>query len=188
MARYPILLVPNSPTFNGNVTVGGNLTVTGTGLFADGTAASPSISFASEPTMGFYRNTAGALTWALGGGGSTYFRLNGDVTIASNSVFQWSGTSASATATADTILSRDAAAVMSMSGSIRAKTLIGANTSYAQLMHNGTNAIMSVSGGVFGFGVATTSAGKVFSSTDGISGYITAVTAAGATIKLATLT
>ena len=192
MARYPQLLVPNSPTFNGNVAVGGTLTVTGQSLFGDGTAAAPSISFSSETTMGFFRNTAGAITWALGGGGSTYFRLNGDVTVAANSAIQWSGTSASATAAVDTILVRDAANVIAQKNGTTAQTarIYGTttNSKYLQLTHDGTNGILTTSGGLIGFGVQTTSAGKVFSSTDGITGYLTIVDAGGTTRKIAVIT
>jgi hypothetical protein len=55
----------------------------GTGLFADGTAAAPSIAFASDPDTGFYRGGTNILASAVGGavawsiyatGGSTYFQ------------------------------------------------------------------------------------------------------------------
>lgn len=62
-----------------------------------------------------------------------------------------------------------------------------AGTSYLQIQHNGTNGIITTSGGTFGFGVATTSAGMVFGAADGIAGYITIVDAAGNTRKLAYL-
>jgi len=39
----------------------------GTGLFADGTAAAPSISFAAEPSTGWYRASAGTMALSLSG-------------------------------------------------------------------------------------------------------------------------
>ena len=58
----------NNPTFSGDVQIDGDLTVNGdlnasgitisgfTGLFADGTVASPSITFAADQDTGFYRH------------------------------------------------------------------------------------------------------------------------------------
>lgn len=48
-------------------TVNGNLTVTGRVLVADGTAAAPSITFATETNTGFYRNGAQNLGASVGG-------------------------------------------------------------------------------------------------------------------------
>jgi len=50
----------SSPSFT-------NLTVTGTALFANGTAAAPSISFASDPATGFYISGANSISIALAG-------------------------------------------------------------------------------------------------------------------------
>ena len=55
-------------------------TIFGTGLFADGTAAAPSISFAAATNMGFYRvgpndlgvSVGGAYSFIFGGGGTLY--------------------------------------------------------------------------------------------------------------------
>ncbi len=44
----------------GGGTITGNLTITGVGLFADGTVSAPSIAFTTDPTTGFYHTGTGA--------------------------------------------------------------------------------------------------------------------------------
>ena len=64
------------------------------------------------------------------------------------------------------------------------------NSKYLQLTHDGTNGILTTSGGLIGFATHTTSAGKVFSggTVDGITGYLTIVDSGGTTRKLAVIT
>ena len=49
--------------YSGNFTINGNVTVNGTALFADGKAGAPSIAFANETSLGFYRNALGEVTF-----------------------------------------------------------------------------------------------------------------------------
>ena len=51
----------------------------GRGLFADGTAAAPSISFSADPDTGFYRAAANQIRLALGGNGVYTFTSTGNI-------------------------------------------------------------------------------------------------------------
>ena len=63
----------------------GTSTFTGTALFADGTSGAPSIAFASEPTLGFWRSSAGNIALA---GSST---LTGTFVSATGATFNFAG-------------------------------------------------------------------------------------------------
>jgi len=56
----------------------------GTGLFADGTAAAPSISFAADTDTGFYRDTSNLVGFSAGGASSLRFGSAGTIYGASN--------------------------------------------------------------------------------------------------------
>ena len=60
-------LVNGSPWFFGPVTFSGSITFAGTALFANGTAAAPSISFATQTDLGFYKIAATELGLAAAG-------------------------------------------------------------------------------------------------------------------------
>jgi len=64
-----LYLLNGSPNFNSTAGTSTffNLTVTGTALFANGTAAAPSIAFASETGTGLFRQSAGVLGFAISG-------------------------------------------------------------------------------------------------------------------------
>jgi hypothetical protein len=73
-----------------NVLSGGGVAtniIGGTGLFADGTAAAPSISFASDTDTGFYSTGAGETGYAANGASSLLFGSSGRI---------WGGATASA--------------------------------------------------------------------------------------------
>lgn len=69
----------NNPTFTGNATF------TGQGLFADGTLLLPSIAFSSEPSLGFYRPSAGMIT------ATKSFSIVGLFTLPGGQIHQLSG-------------------------------------------------------------------------------------------------
>jgi hypothetical protein len=56
----------------------------GTGLFADGTAAAPSISFAADTDTGFYRDSSNLVGFSAGGASSLRFGSAGTIYGASN--------------------------------------------------------------------------------------------------------
>ena len=51
----------------------------GTGLFADGTAAAPSISFAAQTTTGFFRAASGQIAFSSAGTSSLQFAASGQI-------------------------------------------------------------------------------------------------------------
>lgn len=61
---------------SGDTTINGNLTVTGQGLFADGSTAAPSISFAADTDTGFYRRGNDQIGFVTGG--AERFFIQGD--------------------------------------------------------------------------------------------------------------
>ena len=91
------LQVSGDTTVTGNVSISGNLDVNGdinasgvtisgfTGLFTDGTAADPSISFASDPDTGFFRRSANSIGLTTSGLQRFYVTSAGAVTIANSS-------------------------------------------------------------------------------------------------------
>lgn len=94
------------------------LTVTGQGLFADGTAAAPSIAFTNAPTTGFFR-PAGISVVEWSQIGSARGVLGNGVQLASDTAagFAFSGTVDPA-GTADTMANRDSAGVLGIYNSI----------------------------------------------------------------------
>jgi|GEM_PF-4507494 len=94
---------------------GGSLTLTGTLLLADGTAAAPSLAFASQTDLGFYKAGSTFLGWTVGGTisgllGSNGIYLRGAV---SNITF---GTGD------DLVLTRDAANTLALKNSTNLQT------------------------------------------------------------------
>ena len=62
------------------------------------------------------------------------------------------------------------------------------NSQYLQLTHNGTNDIITTSGGSLGFGTVTTSAGSKNTDLNGVTGYISIVDSGGTARRLAVVT
>jgi len=85
------------------------LTITGSLLAPDGTAAAPSVSFKDDTTMGFYRRAATTLSVVFGSSTPSIEFDPGSVTMQANGRFSWSGTAGDASAAEDTFLSRTAA-------------------------------------------------------------------------------
>jgi hypothetical protein len=103
MPRGPIersLTFAPSPTF------------TGQAKFADGSAAAPSITFASTPSMGFFRFGAGVLGVSTGSGATADFLFNGaGFQLRSGGTLGWASTDTAA-GTIDAFLLRDAANIL----------------------------------------------------------------------------
>lgn len=82
------------------------------GLFADGSASAPSISFATTPTSGAFLKSGGI---AFTNGGTEVFGvLGGTLELSSGSTVSWGATSVGSAA--DTILARGAAGVLTATG------------------------------------------------------------------------
>ena len=84
------LTVTGDATINGDLTVSGNIDASGiaisgfTGLFTDGTAANPSISFAADPDTGFFRRGNNSLALTTSGIQRFYVTNQGSVNIANS--------------------------------------------------------------------------------------------------------
>lgn len=59
---------------SGDTTINGNLTVTGQGLFADGSTAAPSIAFAADTNTGFYRRGTDQIGFVTNGAERFYMQ------------------------------------------------------------------------------------------------------------------
>lgn len=109
--------------------------VPSSGLFANGTAAAPSLAFASEPGLGWYRSAAGNMALADDLYSTTFtgFIIGSSAfaQVASIGGLRWSGTTDAAQAT-DTGLSRSSAGLLSVgngtqgdaSGNLQLNTLL----------------------------------------------------------------
>lgn len=103
----------------GNATIGGNLTVTGQGLFANGTASAPSISFTTQSTFGFYKPSDGLLDLVSGSTSRFRFQAGVGIVLSSGDSIAWS--SGAASATADTFLYRDGANTLAQRNGVNAQ-------------------------------------------------------------------
>jgi len=94
------------------------LTVTGQGLFADGSAASPSISFTSTPNTGIFKLSQ-QMNFSIGGV-QTFDVVNfsGQPLVELPSTGQYAWTSGALPSGADTLMQRDAAALVGIRNSI----------------------------------------------------------------------
>lgn len=63
----------------------------GSAGFADGTSGAPSIAFASEPTLGFYRSSAGNIVATGTLSATASIGAGGNVSAGSNGAFSWAG-------------------------------------------------------------------------------------------------
>ncbi len=121
-------------------------------LVGNGSVAAPSIGISSAPTSGFWKNaTYGALNWGSAGVFGGLFEASG-LYVKSTGILAFLNTDAES-ASADVVLKRDAANVLSMgtaSGSA-AQTfrIYGTNTGnkYLNLTHDGTDAIITANSG-----------------------------------------
>lgn len=101
----------------GSFSLGSGFSPTGPILFPDGTVALPSIAFASEPTLGFYRigpNRIGIATAA----GSAKFEFNGGVAfdlLTNNALLRFGVAN-------DVVLTREAAAILALRDGTIAQT------------------------------------------------------------------
>lgn len=87
-------------------------TFTGQAKFANGAATAPSITFASETSLGFFRAGAGII--GVGSEGDERLRFGAtDLTLPSSRALAWSSSSVSSAA-ADLILTRDAANTLAL--------------------------------------------------------------------------
>jgi hypothetical protein len=112
-------------------------TIFGTGLFADGTAAAPSISFAADTDTGFYRK----------GSGQVQFSSNGNASLVFDNGILWSSA-------LNAYLQLTSAGAVSLSGALNitagGRTLLGTTTDSGALLQIGTNTTTSAGGMVFG--------------------------------------
>jgi hypothetical protein len=94
-----------------NVTLSGTTTFPGTALFANGTAAAPSVSFTSDPDTGFSKvgsSPADNITWASGG--AVKGALAGGVAIINTGAVGWvSGTDPTNGSAFDVLINRGGA-------------------------------------------------------------------------------
>lgn len=91
---------------------GGNI---GTQLFGDGTVTNPSIAFASQAGLGFYRNGTDQIVFADGGVKTILFQNGAGIRMTSTNVFSWAS-GADATAGADSQFGRTGIGVLGTPG------------------------------------------------------------------------
>lgn len=103
----------------------------------DGSASAPSVAFASEPTIGWYRGTAGRWTW-VGGSSTNYFSLAaGQVSLHQGQAFGWTSSNDS-NGTLDTYFTRGGAAgKVTLTGTTPMLQLGGTTSSFPALKRNG---------------------------------------------------
>lgn len=111
----PISTTPVSTAPTGDTTYarldGGNMPFTGQVQLKDGTAASPGISFGSEPTTGFFKQAAAVIGGVISG--TCRWLLNATGTLlGSGGGFGWSSNTDPSAASGDLFLSRAAAGVL----------------------------------------------------------------------------
>ncbi len=99
----PAIQVPATPGVPVAITPGAANRV----LAVDGSASQAAITFASQPTLGFFRNAPNELTLTVNG--NPQFDWSGQFTIAADGALRFSNTAGNATATADLQFTRVAA-------------------------------------------------------------------------------
>jgi hypothetical protein len=122
----------------------------GTGLFSDGTAPAPAMSFASDPDTGLYRGTTNTPVMSSGGTASMAWVVE-NVKIRSDGAYQWSS-STNILGAADLALSRGGAGILTLSNAVG---------SFNRLQFGGTTSAFGAiraSGGQLDFVVADASA------------------------------
>lgn len=110
-------------------------TFTGPVLLPDGTAAAPSLAFASEPGTGLYRASPNDIAYAAGSQARAFFTDNtngSEIRLQSDGFLTWSSDIANATAGAQTFLSSEAAAVLQVGQDVN-----GAPTHQTLKAHDG---------------------------------------------------
>lgn len=88
----------------------------GTGLFADGTVAAPSMAFASQTGLGFYRKTTDTIIFADGGVNAVLFQDGVGIRFRSANGIQWSAGGDASTA-GETLITHPAAGNVLFTGS-----------------------------------------------------------------------
>lgn len=94
------------------------LTVTGQGLFADGSAAAPSISFINTPTSGIFRNSGSGLATLAASGTEVAAWQPGEFRLGSNGIFSWTSAINNPNGTIDSSVMRDAAGLLGVRNSL----------------------------------------------------------------------
>jgi hypothetical protein len=109
-------------------------------LAVDGTAAAPSISFASQPGLGMYRKAGDQLGFVVPAYSTTaaIFGLTSSVNIGSAAAFGWSS-AADAFSGLDTSFTRSAAGTVALTGTTPMIQLGGTTSSFPALKRNGAN-------------------------------------------------
>lgn len=118
-----------------SVAANGDVTWTGHGLFADGTAAAPSIASATNPNLGLYFSNPAGNAWFFTAASVARFGMTGtSVSVGSDVTFNWaSGTSAAGTL--DLTLARDGANVLAQRSGTNPQTYNIYNT-FTDATHN----------------------------------------------------
>lgn len=133
--------------------VNGNLQYRGSIAVGDGTVAKPAVTFASDPTTGWYKSGTG--TWAWGTAGAGYIKLDGYLNLSGSSGvnFLVGGGVAGASGGA---LVLDAANAIALKNTTNAQTfrIYGTTTGnkYLILTHDGTNPTLDSSSGALKIG------------------------------------
>lgn len=125
---------------------GGN--VSGQLKLADGTAAAPSLTFASDTDTGIYSASANGMAFSAGGTPVVRILSTPALNLAATTVISWGS---SGFTSADLLLNRGGAGILEQKNADNAQEfrVYGATTGakYTKVSHNGTNGFVSASAG-----------------------------------------
>lgn len=140
----------------------------------DGTAAVPSYSFIADTDTGFFRSGADAIDVSLAGTARFRFGTIGPQ-LASTDSLAWS--SGGIGATSDVLLLRDAANILAQRNGVNAQTFrvygTTTNNNFASLAHNGTDTLLTTSGGFIIIGASNVGVKQQFLDYTDTSGGVT---------------
>lgn len=130
-----------------------------TSSLADGTAAAPSIAFASDPGSGFYRLAASTIAWSVAG--TPYISLADNFIVRSSSQIAWS--SGAIGAAQDVVLIRDAANTLALKNATAAQKLTLYQTTTGPVANSLVMTAPTIQGGTFGTSPVVVAGSTAFS-------------------------
>jgi hypothetical protein len=117
-------------------------------FFADGTAAAPTMTFASNPTTGFYWISSGKIGVAANGAVPAMFSPSA-LSFGADSTINWTSSNGNPNGTVDTVLCRGAANVIGIGGCTSSFPAIKRNTTQIEFKLGDDSAFTTVKSGFF---------------------------------------
>lgn len=150
----------------------------------NGAVGTPSLSFASDPTTGWYRS--GADQWALAIGGNSGFQYAvASLKVAANYIISWSQTTNNATATADTTLARQAAGRVVVMGGVATPAggsanlglVFGTTAGFGIYIGSGLPTLSAAQGSIYLRSDGSSTSTRLYVNTNGTTGWTNVTTA-----------